>query len=79
MSSRHARPQWLMVALVIYKILSEDITEEASSSSNGSRIKFVPKVKVILKSEIKVLLSKKTRYKKEILSSFIKILNYKAS
>ena len=50
-----------------------------SIDDNGSRIKFVPKVKVILKSEIKVLLSKKTRYKKEILSSFIKILNYKAS
>ncbi len=47
-------------------------------NDNGSRIKFVPKVKVILKSEIKVLLSKKTN-KKEILSSFIKILNYKAS
>jgi len=48
-------------------------------NDNESRIKFVPKVKVILKNEIKVLLSKKTRYKKEILSSFIKILNYKAS
>jgi hypothetical protein len=30
---------------------------------NGSRIKFVPKVKVILKSEIKVLLSKDIKRK----------------
>jgi hypothetical protein len=32
---------------------------------NGSRIKFVPKVKVILKSEIKVLLSKKQDIKRK--------------
>jgi hypothetical protein len=53
------------MALVIYKILSEDITEEASSSSNGSRIKFVPKVKVILKSDFKVFLSKKQDIKRK--------------
>jgi hypothetical protein len=34
-------------------------------AANGSRIKFVPKVKVILKSEIKVLLSKKQDIKRK--------------
>ena len=38
--------------------------------NNGCRIKFVPKVKIDFKSQIKHLLHKKTSYKMEILFFF---------